>query len=374
MDSVEFGQGKVIIGRGSVVTRLKLSVAVVIAATFILAPFASAEQSSADLRNQLNSANQQVQDLQVQVDSHSEEAATLADQIAGMDKAITQVQAQVADTQTKTDAASAQLTAIQKEMAGKQAILNAYIQEQYFNPDPSAVEILASSGSLSQVIDRQEYISQAQSKINDALQGVVEAKKVLEGRKAELDTLTQQLGQQRAGIEAQRAAKQVLLDKTKGDEAIYKAQLQEAQANQDKINKSLEWLAKSGNLVSKGHVEKGQIIGYVGLTGNTFGAHLHFETRVGGQTTNPMPYLSSGRLAYPVEGFSFAQGYGPSACSYCGYSFHTGVDLAVGYGTPIRAASAGEIIVNAFTSDGYGHKIIIDHGNGLWTLYGHMQQ
>jgi septal ring factor EnvC (AmiA/AmiB activator) len=371
---VEFGQGKVIIGRGNVVTHKKLSVAVVIAATFIFTPFVSAAQSTADLQGELNAANQQVQGLQAQVDSHSEEAATLADQIAGMDRAIAEVLSQVADTQAKTVAANAELAAIQKEMAGKQAVLNSYIQEEYFNPDPSTVELIASADSLSQVIDRQEYIAAGRDKINEALAGVVETKRAVEAKKANLDTLTQQLGQQQAGIQAQRAAKQTLLDQTKGDEAVYQAQLQEAQANQDKINRSLEWLAGSGNLVSKGHVEKGQIIGYVGLTGNTFGAHLHFETRVGGQTTNPMPYLTSGKLAYPVEGFNLAQGYGASACGYCGYSFHTGVDLAVGYGTPIRAAAAGEIIVNAFTGDGYGHKIIIDHGNGLWTLYGHMQQ
>jgi murein DD-endopeptidase MepM/ murein hydrolase activator NlpD len=50
---------------------------------------------------------------------------------------------------------------------------------------------------------------------------------------------------------------------------------------------------------------------------------------------------------------------------------HAGVDLAAAHGTPIRAAGAGTV-VRAGMADGYGNAVLIDHGNGYLTHYGHM--
>ena len=52
-------------------------------------------------------------------------------------------------------------------------------------------------------------------------------------------------------------------------------------------------LDMSDRLVSAGDtVSAGQIIGHVGLTGNTFGYHLHFEVRENGTVVNPRNYLT----------------------------------------------------------------------------------
>jgi murein DD-endopeptidase MepM/ murein hydrolase activator NlpD len=48
----------------------------------------------------------------------------------------------------------------------------------------------------------------------------------------------------------------------------------------------------SERLVNPGDkVAAGQLIGYVGLTGNTTGYHLHFEVRKDGQVTQPRDYI-----------------------------------------------------------------------------------
>ena len=50
---------------------------------------------------------------------------------------------------------------------------------------------------------------------------------------------------------------------------------------------------------------------------------------------------------------------------------HGGMDLAVPTGTPIRAALGGTVTVSKYNAGGYGYYVMIDHGNGLSTLYGH---
>jgi murein DD-endopeptidase MepM/ murein hydrolase activator NlpD len=51
---------------------------------------------------------------------------------------------------------------------------------------------------------------------------------------------------------------------------------------------------------------------------------------------------------------------------------HTGWDLATGMGTPISATANGVVITAGMSSIGYGLHVIVDHGNGLKTLFGHL--
>jgi len=52
--------------------------------------------------------------------------------------------------------------------------------------------------------------------------------------------------------------------------------------------------------------------------------------------------------------------------------YHPGLDIANHDGGAILAADAGTVVVSGWTNTGYGNHIIIDHGNGFKTLYGHL--
>lgn len=80
---------------------------------------------------------------------------------------------------------------------------------------------------------------------------------------------------------------------------------------------------------------------------------------------------------FPVpSGYVVTSPYGPRVHPITGRdSFHNGVDLAIEQGTPIYAAYDG-VVTTAITEDygGYGKYVIITHGDGYSTLYGHMSE
>jgi len=51
---------------------------------------------------------------------------------------------------------------------------------------------------------------------------------------------------------------------------------------------------------------------------------------------------------------------------------HTGVDIACPWGTPLKAADSGRVSRVQYGTTGYGYNVIIEHGGGISTLYGHM--
>jgi len=73
---------------------------------------------------------------------------------------------------------------------------------------------------------------------------------------------------------------------------------------------------------------------------------------------------SSNGLIWPVNG-PITSGFG-----WRWGRMHEGIDIGVPCGTPIHAAASGTVIYSGWM-DGYGNFVVIDHGNGLATAYGH---
>ena len=76
--------------------------------------------------------------------------------------------------------------------------------------------------------------------------------------------------------------------------------------------------------------------------------------------------IGTGEFTLPVYGYTFTSGF-----KWRWGKLHSGVDLAVAEGTPVYAADNGKVIVAEDSGNGYGNYIILDHQNGLKTLYGH---
>ncbi len=94
-------------------------------------------------------------------------------------------------------------------------------------------------------------------------------------------------------------------------------------------------------------------------------------------------FKSSGRFLWPIPQATVTQGFGPSPYffepAFAGFPhFHTGMDLAVPMGTPVLAAADGVVVGARPMTDGagnlvgYGNFVILEHNDGLRTLYAHL--
>ena len=81
-----------------------------------------------------------------------------------------------------------------------------------------------------------------------------------------------------------------------------------------------------------------------------------------------------GPSVLPVEGESTDSfGYRGNPFGGGGAEFHPGQDIAAAPGTPVVAPADGTV-TEAGWKNGYGQTVVIDHGNGLVTLYGHLSK
>ncbi len=79
----------------------------------------------------------------------------------------------------------------------------------------------------------------------------------------------------------------------------------------------------------------------------------------------------TGNLAWPIPGATSSGQVGWRVHPVYGYrSCHTGIDLSAGYGTAIQSAAAGKVVY-VQNSGAYGLHTIVDHGDGVETMYAH---
>jgi murein DD-endopeptidase MepM/ murein hydrolase activator NlpD len=84
--------------------------------------------------------------------------------------------------------------------------------------------------------------------------------------------------------------------------------------------------------------------------------------------------LSAIPSSWPVRGY-VSDGFGGRSNPFTGggYETHPGIDIATSFGTAIEATGDG-IVIFAGSYGGYGNLVVIDHGYGITTRYGHMSR
>lgn len=170
-------------------------------------------------------------------------------------------------------------------------------------------------------------------------------------KQKQIQVQQQDLQNKAAIVQDQQQQKQTLLASTKSQESVFQKQLTDLRKQQQQINSEIEAI------------------------------DAVLRTKIDPST---LPALGPGVLFMPVQGDTqgdVTQGYGATAFAKYEYvhHWHNGLDLAASIGTPLYAAEAGTVAAVAnedlYCPHGaYGKFIVINHNDGLTTLYGHLSR
>jgi len=189
------------------------------------------------------------------------EAATLQSALAQISNQKAAIQAQVDISQTKYDQLIVEIADTEKKIKDNQDALGVTIANLYVDDNITPVEILFGSKNISDYMDKQEYRNSIRDELTAKISEIKVLKVSLDAQKVEVEKVLAQQKSQRDELTAKENEQQNILNKTKGDEAVYQQLINnsrdliaEAKAVQAAINASI-------NNTGGGYIIDGGLLG-----------------------------------------------------------------------------------------------------------------
>ena len=294
------------------------------------------------LTSQLSAAAEQVRDLQAGVDAQRARLAVLEGTLATSRTRLASLERTVA-------AQTARLTRLRGQYDIALRRLERRVRDLYMTDGPDALSFVLGTASFADLIDNLDLLGrigrqdeEIAARVKHARDGLADARRrttvaraeavrveaAAESATSEQRGLVSRLVASRDELAAAQREKHSTLASIQSDRSDVLAEIEDLEAQSEALAARIR-AAQQQSSASNGPVVSG-----------------------------------SGQLSWPVSGpvtSSFGVRWG---------RMHEGIDIAVGQGTPVRAAAAGTVIYAGWM-EGYGNLVAIDHGNGLSTAYGH---
>lgn len=367
--------------------------------------------SQEELESLINQCQKKVLDLRAQINS-------LSSQIQYMDTQIYLTTLKIKETEEKITKTEEEIEILDKRIGNLDQSLNYLsklllikIIKSYKTRQISLLTVILDSQNFDDLLNKIKYIKVTQEnnqkllfQLQQTKLNFQEQKNLREEKVKELDNLKITLNNQKISLQNQQQAKKALLELTKNDEIKYQRLIADAQKELSQILGAAKFLFQSGKPIN---VKKGDIIGFQGNTGYSFGDHLHFGVYryssidqlvnidwYHNNWIDPSEILSPrtvkwdtgcepteiktvgrGNLPWPIEASAISQGSGFTCYSNLYYKgrVHPAWDMWGYKGTPIYAVDDGKAYFCRNCLGDGGNGVFIFHSNGLMTLYWHLQ-
>jgi murein DD-endopeptidase MepM/ murein hydrolase activator NlpD len=318
---------------------------------------AKAEQQAANAQKQAVNAKNEKGDI---VTKKAEAEASIQNLMAEIDNVVinkTKTQAQSDAKEEELLQTGLELEQAEERVKTRDELLQSRMRLMYTNGFVSYMDVLLSATSFTDFIDRFDALQSILSQDRDILAEQREEKELVSLKKIEVEKQFEEVKAIYAKLELYEAH---LVKKEQEKEtmiASYNENIKEIDNKLSQIDSTLEELEG----ISK---EQEELL--MALASKV--SKLNAEKN---KISNP---YTGGKLGMPIrDSYRISSNFGTRVHPISGKKHtHTGIDFAAPQGTDIYAAEGGVVLV-AQTWSSYGNCVIIDHGNGLWTLYGHIR-
>lgn len=300
-----------------------------------------AVQQKKSVTDQKNQAQGKLNELTFTADKIKNQLAQLETQIVSAQRLLNQKQVAYNLVQNQVLSAQKELNQKQKELEERQSALGNRARAIYESGQVSYLELLFQATNLSDFVTRMEYFNKLIDNDHQILKDIKFQKEQIAQKTLEL----QKKRDQAAELKAQAATVSSNLEKTKTQQRIALDQNLKNQAIQADYVQRLE--AEANAMTDK--IRKLQAGRKGGVSGSI--------------TTWPLPgnYEISDPFGWRIHPITHQK------------SLHTGTDIVAPAGTKVHAAGTGVVIMAGWNT-AYGNMIIIDHGSGISSLYGHQSK
>jgi murein DD-endopeptidase MepM/ murein hydrolase activator NlpD len=300
------------------------------------------QQQLQQMQQNQQQQKQHIQQLQAQEHSIADQIQTIENNLQVTESKIANLEAELSKTEQQITNLKDQISKTEKRLQEQNDLLMKRIRVMYENGSISYLDVILSSTSFSDFLDRVfalSIIAEQDKKILD------EVKKDREQLQTQQDQLLAEQKQQKAAYselsalrqlqQQQKSQKETALAQVHNERVKEEQELQQEQQAMDEIAARIQAMLAQQQAGSQGGGDSG------------------------GQS-------SSGWIWPVPSSHVISSGYGPRAGG-----FHKGIDIAAPIGTPIVAVADGTVLF-AGPASGFGHWVVILHSGGVMSVYGHM--
>ena len=298
------------------------------------------EDQLADLQRQAEEQQAKTNEASAKVESVSERLRQIQEELRVATAEYKEVKGQLDSVEDKISDNTELLQKTEADLKVKNKKLQQRVRDIYINGQISYVDVLFGAKDFADLMTRMDVLKRIIKHDYDLIMKVKEEKATVENTraqlekdKAEAEVLVADAQAKKAKVEDKESEQQVLLEQAIYDRDTSERMYEEIMAASQEV----------ANMIRRSQMSS------AGYSGAPAGA---------------------GGMIWPISG-PITSEFGWRTHPIFGTArFHSGLDIGGDYGMPIYAAAGGTVIYAGWIS-GYGNAVIIDHGGGVTTLYGH---